>query len=540
MGSNHRYEIILGALLHDIGKFYQRACSSESGLSEISRRMESTICPSVNGRYSYRHVLFTNEFCDQHLSYLPPGLDRNAVTNYASYHHRPDSPGQKIIQESDILSSGMEREADGDYKGGPSTFRQIRLRSTMAEIRISGREVNEKAGPWVHKISELTPENAFPFHQNSNSDSPGEKDLTREYESLWGKFIHAWTENRVDNPWAFVNRSLGILEHFTWCIPSATNVFPDISLCDHLKTTAAIAACLNDTESSTEPFILVATDFGGIQNYIYSIRSGAGGLARRLRARSLFVALMGDAFVHRILKTIGLPMTNCLISSGGKSYLLLPNSQNVKEALRGIREEMDHWSLQKTRGEIRINLAEVPLAKSGLEDFSASMEKVNSALREEKERPLASCLQQSNKWVDFGGVLQPLEIPENGGICDSCQRNGGPLMPVRDKMVPICDRCDEDQEVGRVLLRSKYIAFYEGKDGPYSLPFGTFDLIEDTTSLHKKPYMVFSMGGIANVPGDIPFVSGFKARYVPQDKEGNILTFEELAEKAKDENPSPI
>ncbi len=533
MESNSRYELILGALLHDIGKFYQRASNSESVLSEISQRMESTLCPLVNGRYSYRHVLFTNEFCDRYLSYLPVGLDRNAITNCASYHHKPDLPIQKIIQEADRLSSGMEREVDDDYTGGPLRLRRVRLRSVLGEIKIPGHEVKEKTVNWAHKIAELTPENAFPFPEKIKDGMVSEKDLTEEYQSLWEKFVLAWDKNRVDQPWAFINRALGILEHFTWCIPSAINVFPDISLFDHLKTTAAIAICLNDADSSEKPFLLAATDFGGIQNYIYSIRSGAGGLARRLRARSFLVALMGDVVVHRILRSLDLPMANCLISSGGKSYLLLPNTSKTIETIKSIKERMDRWSLRNARGEIRINLTAAPLGKDGLKDFSASLETINSALREEKEKPLASSLQTSHKWADFGGILHHLEIPGNGGLCDSCQKNGGPLRSVRDKMVPICDRCNEDQEVGKILPRSKYVAFYEGEDGCFSLPFGTFELIDEPVKLWGKPYMVFSMDGFANVSGSIPFVSGFRARYVPHDRNGNIFTFEELAQKAQ-------
>jgi CRISPR-associated protein Csm1 len=83
MESSLRYEVILGALLHDIGKFFQRAFTSESELSEISRRMDNTICPVTQGRYSHRHVLFTNEFCDQYLSSLPQGLNKSSITNLA-------------------------------------------------------------------------------------------------------------------------------------------------------------------------------------------------------------------------------------------------------------------------------------------------------------------------------------------------------------------------------------------------------------------------------------------------------------------------
>jgi CRISPR-associated protein Csm1 len=152
------------------------------------------------------------------------------------------------------------------------------------------------------------------------------------------------------------------LEHFTWCIPSATNVFPDISLFDHLKTTAAISACLVEAGNIPDPFLLIATDFGGIQNFIYSIQSGAGGLARRLRARSLFVSLLGDSIVYKILREIDLPLSNCLISSGGKSYLLLPNTEKIHEALQQVRSELDCWSIKETRGEIRTNIASIPIS----------------------------------------------------------------------------------------------------------------------------------------------------------------------------------
>jgi CRISPR-associated protein Csm1 len=403
----------------------------------------------------------------------------------------------------------------------------------MGEVRIPGQETAGKVGPWVHKINGLTPEMAFPFLENTKDGSSTEKDITGEYGDLWEKFVVAWDRNKVDEPWAFINRTLGILEHFTWCIPSAVNVFPDISLFDHLKTTAAIAACLAEPELPAEPFILAATDFGGIQNYIYSIRMGAGGLARRLRARSFNVAMLGDTVVHRILRNLDLPMTNCLISSGGRSYLLLPNSLKAKEAMNNTRLEIDTWSIRETLGEIRMNLAFVPLTKEDLGDFSASLQKVNAALREEKEKPLSSCLQGAGKWVDFRETLKHFEIPEKGGLCDSCQKNGGPLRPVRDKMVPICDQCNVDQELGKILPLSKYIAFYDDDQGRFYLPFGTFELTEDPSKLRSDPYMVLSMGGFSDVSEKTPLAFGFRVRYIPRDDRGELLTFEEIADKAQ-------
>lgn len=428
----------------------------------------------------------------------------------------------------------MERESDEEYPGGASSFRKVRLRSLMAEIRIPGKDLPGGSSPWVHRLEELHPERAFPFlSETEDSDPLKGKDLTPEYETLWRRFTYAWEKNRVENSWGFMNRAVAVLEHFTWCIPSATNVYPDISLFDHLKTTAAIAGCLSEAGNSPEPFILAVIDFSGIQNYIYSIRSGAGGLARRLRARSFFVSLIGDVVVYRILTILELPLANCLISSGGKSYILLPSTEKSRDVLERVRHEIDEWSIKETRGEIRINVATTTFPASDLRDFSSSLEKVNFSLRDEKERPLASRLQSGKKWTDFLEVLAPLAIPDNGGLCDSCQKNGAIMRPVRNRMMPVCDRCHEDQEAGRFLPQSEFVAFYEGADGRFHLPFGSYELIESLDKFYGEAYVLLSIEGYKDAPAGLPLFSSFRARYVPRNSYGDIKTFEELADEAQ-------
>jgi CRISPR-associated protein Csm1 len=88
-------EIVTGALLHDIGKFSQRAFVSLSGLNWKTFDMESTICPKdKNQRYTHRHVLFTNAFFDlmkEKRIRFPDGVDIDHVAHIASFHHNPDS-----------------------------------------------------------------------------------------------------------------------------------------------------------------------------------------------------------------------------------------------------------------------------------------------------------------------------------------------------------------------------------------------------------------------------------------------------------------
>ena len=65
-----RHKVFLGALLHDIGKFYQRADKSlldeYNSLSSYSKRIAEDICPiNEYGRFGYQHVIWTNEFFEK-------------------------------------------------------------------------------------------------------------------------------------------------------------------------------------------------------------------------------------------------------------------------------------------------------------------------------------------------------------------------------------------------------------------------------------------------------------------------------------------
>ena len=79
-----RKQIFIGALLHDIGKFYQRSDASFSdkynNLSDYSKRMAEDLCPiNDNGRFGYQHVIWTNEFIETFgkTFELVPGLSQN-------------------------------------------------------------------------------------------------------------------------------------------------------------------------------------------------------------------------------------------------------------------------------------------------------------------------------------------------------------------------------------------------------------------------------------------------------------------------------
>lgn len=67
MNDKIREHIYLAALLHDIGKFYQRADTGSVYSSKYLKnfsKIESVYCPQTNGNYSHKHVLWTAQFIE--------------------------------------------------------------------------------------------------------------------------------------------------------------------------------------------------------------------------------------------------------------------------------------------------------------------------------------------------------------------------------------------------------------------------------------------------------------------------------------------
>ena len=147
--------IVLAALLHDMGKFMQRA---EVSLSAQSKNMERTICPVYQGRYSHQHVLWTNEFFEQYYrsskypQFYQLSEQKDNLANLASYHHRTETPLQMIIHEADCLSSGMDRLQKDveDEITGNNGYKKTRLNSIFEKVNLSDNPNTSNKYRYIH------------------------------------------------------------------------------------------------------------------------------------------------------------------------------------------------------------------------------------------------------------------------------------------------------------------------------------------------------------------------------------------------------
>ncbi len=160
----------------------------------------------------------------------------------------------------------------------------------------------------------------------------------------------------------YLNSLLSVLEANLTYIPSSTSKreLADISLYDHMKMTAAIASCveqylsekgekdykkrlLEQAQQSYDEkmFLLYSMDISGIQKFIYTI--GEQGALRGLRARSFYLEIMMEHMVDELLNRAALSRANLIYTGGGHCYILFPNTENVRKLIETYQKELNKW-----------------------------------------------------------------------------------------------------------------------------------------------------------------------------------------------------
>ena len=261
-----REHIYLAALLHDIGKFYQRA---DTGSVKTSRYLkehckdESSFCPLFNGRYSHKHVLWTAQFIDEYRSVFQKLVkedfddwtNKNNLINLAAGHHLSNeqlSEWGALIKEADCLSSGMDRNSEialrdeQDENTNWDAFKKKRMISVLETVGLSKAELENEKCQWHY-----LPVESLSLHKRCFPQS-GKSEGDPDYSKLWEQFLNEFKFIQANTYHAFSETLLNLLFKYTTCIPASTINFSDVSLYDHLKTTAALAVCLYDVRQSEE------------------------------------------------------------------------------------------------------------------------------------------------------------------------------------------------------------------------------------------------------------------------------------------------
>ena len=231
----------------------------------------------------------------------------------------------KIIAEATCLSLG---EVTSVKNKGTDSGNE-RMLSILQTIGIPKGGI--LPDEWSHPVRSMNL--SVDYFPQKNLD--GEPD----YKKLYEEFNEEYKCIKVDlTTRAYAETLLNLLFKYASSIPYDVSISTDISLYDHLKTTAALAVCLSEFEDAKAcnkdndaPFLLIGADFSGIQSYIYQIVSKYAG--KNLKGRSFYLRLLSDTIVRFLLKELSLFRANIVYNSGGGFYLLAPNIQSVKDKL---------------------------------------------------------------------------------------------------------------------------------------------------------------------------------------------------------------
>lgn len=533
--SGNYLAITLAALLHDIGKVGQRAHTELEGLSEGSRGLIEYLCPAHDAGFrTHLHVLYTNEFCERVLSQcMPNGLNISDIANLAAYHHRPQSgTAQELITIADHLSSSIER-GESQPSAGRSQFRATRLTPIVA--RVSDNVEKYESMGHVYPVRPLTAATLFPVEKESDADP------RIAYLRLWENLERDVVNISITDPVGFTNTLLMILEQHLWAVPSATNVlFPDIPLFDHLRSTAAIAACLAVAGETNKPFRLVSGDLGGIQAHIFGLQSGAKGFARALRGRSYLVSALSDFTAMGVLYELGLPLTNLLISAGGHFLLLLPNTDESMACVQETETRIHEWLLDQQHGQLGFSIATCTASRDELgSDFTTIMQELGERLTRRKLSGLIP-LQADGKW-DTERWLLPMFTGQNADMCPSCRAR---MVEVEGYggQERVCETCMEDRQIGQGITKTSLINVRFG--GPaaqafrHGLPGTSFGFSQEGPWQEDKRTLSIKLklpdeerNGQRNITH--PTFRVLRNFHVPLDSEGSVIELSDIAAQSE-------
>lgn len=545
---NQKYLIALAGLFHDIGKFYQRTNIKNDSFKDYEK-------------FKYQHAQISHFVIDNQLR---EGLrkvfseDEIQYIIKGTYHHKPNDEIEKILQKADWASSSEREEEKIEYSSENLSENQTqdyknfiqknqRLISVFSNIKLNQNEKQQK-NKWFYKLSPLKiDKDIFPKDYEStyiNSLSTPQvkekfiKENLGDYNEIWEKFKTEFNENLKsinikfsEQPEKVFSLIYHILYKYLWCIPASTfdmenrrDHFPDISLFDHSRVLSAIACCYYDyyqidknINDDKNIFLQLKGDISGIQNFIYNVYEGEGGVAKILRGRSFFISMLPEIIARYILNELNYPISNLLYCGGGVFEILLANTKQNKDKLKEIEKEINKYLAEKFEADLGLIIGYYEYTPKELkENYSDVLIKLNENLDLKKKQKFIRLLEEENIEEILNNKTKNIK---NKKLCPTCRS----YLIEEDKH--ICNVCEEFKNIGNYLPRTKYLIFsksilpYENEKSIIKFDkFGTIYLKSDNNDLNKllNDKNTIEILKINNTDFDI-FNTGFKflAKSIP-------------------------
>jgi len=517
--------IALGGLLHDIGKFYNRGTDILKG---IKKRAHPFLSVKFLEKLEEMGIIEKNE------------LLKTVIQRHHEYYRMDEDLLVQNIKDVEIKKMALlmsradnvsSKERDEKSKE-QQNYKTRELDNIFQSLDIKGEKIEITQS---YDLETFEPANIFARLTPAKGRTLGVLDTYIEdyFEKELEKII-----SPKDDFHSLFTKLLYLFEKYLWCIPSDTQTeIADISLFDHLKTTSAIAlagymyhkdqtkitqeAIKNNTDKK---YLLIGGDISGIQNYIYGINTTKN-IAKRLRSRSFYVKMISETVSYRIIKELNLTPANIVLNSGGKFYILAPNTEEVVLKLDKIKKETENWLYEKMQAELYLPIEGITVSNKEMENFTKLYTKLNDKLSEAKSKKFSDKIINNPILEDnYKGTYR----------CTVCNK----FWAKENGENQICEFCKNDEKIGRILPKTNFMGIYFEKpyaeneiqffDGKVYVAF-----FESEVDIHgTKPYIIINM-----VDNEIlsEYPAGYKpyAGYIPTKKNGEPKTFEEIANKSE-------
>ena len=504
--NNQEIQLYRGALLHDIGKMWQRS-------GETKRK---------------KHQLLSSRFIEQ-------WLQDDVVSHIVANHHISDWRSSVedsvrhrlalIVCEADSLSSRERNKSKKPY---------IRpLDSIFNEIKIKGRNIPTSHIQPQSFLSSGFKKYEFPQKYDTKKEDDKIKRKVAATD-VWYAFERELKE--MEGKFATLDEDtlLYLYKKYLWCIPSAYFFqTADISLYDHSRMTAAIALCLyksiineyNDIKNApyeviedrkVQRYLLIGGGFSGVQKYLYGIAHK--GALKGLKGRSFWLNQAIDSIARMILDECGLPEANLIYANGGRFYILAPSF--LKDKILKIKSDIEDRILKHDEKNLGLEFSCIELTghELGSPEISQKWGELNNNIAISKLQKLQSA------WsLDFFAPHGP------GGKIVQCQYTKKDLCTVNS--FALAEKSGSKQEAEMEFIR------YNVDQQNIYITVDENDTPSNERAIAEEQYLGQVIGRHIR---DEKQVIGFSQFYQGQSSEDNtfsILDYEFLSFYKEDEQP---
>ncbi len=563
-------KIALAGLCHDLGKFAQ-GCMEVS--QDYRERNAPLYQPVWEGRYSHLHALFTAAFLEEHQELLPPDLfnpdwgDGDIFLNLAACHHKPETPMQWVVAQADRIASGLDRAT---FEKGESIawqdFKKTRLLPVFESLGPNrcGEYTSADDYRFVYPLQVVSSQSIFPVARQASSRQEAEEEYRQVFD-LFRKRLGELFHRDID-PALWAQHFDSLYMAMTSMIPAARvgDVVHDVSLYDHSRATAALAAALyryhRDTDTleteavkndKPDKLLLVSGDFFGIQDFIFA----NGGESRKfrsklLRGRSFSVALFTELAADLLCKRLQLPFLSVVLNAAGKFHIIAANTESARKTIDQVRQELNDWLFTISYGQSSMGITATPAspARFSCPGFSSLWQRHLANQEEAKQQKI-----DLNR---YGGTVQNFLDSFNNevGLCPLCgirpaavETKGDKVF--RDDELATCRVCRDHVLLGTSLVKNRMLAIcgedsVPGNKGLMAPVFGRYQVMATENEccdlaregkLKKLWELEPDPAGRLQCRATIRLINGYVPVYTEADNHNDLLFEGDRSDTAKEE-----